>query len=333
MLKIKSLLIALTVIILNCGFGVDESKASICTGSFVNPISDVCWECMFPMSIGNIKIGSSSGNPDTPNPSMPIQICQIGNFVRVGVAIGYWEPSYLVDVTQDQYCMVNLGGIKLGKGKMGTGYTNTNDKINQGAFYNTHWYQYPIVSWLNLALNAGCIQGGDFDIAYFSELDASWNDDELAILLAPESTLFANVIAQSSCAVDAISSMFGVPMDALFWCAGSHGSMYPFTGNMTNEYSPHQASLLAAERMAFKMHRQGMVLNTIGENRAVCYVYMSPIMPKSRWRYQMVNQIATSYRCDVIGRTPMLWETGLNIPTSQKNYGYLFWRKRNCVEL
>ena len=46
--------------------------AQTCTGRFVNPITDVCWECLFPISIGPISIGSVSGVLDTPNPSSPI---------------------------------------------------------------------------------------------------------------------------------------------------------------------------------------------------------------------------------------------------------------------
>lgn len=306
-------------------------KTSTCTGKFVNPITDVCWSCLFPISIGNFKIGSSSGNKDTPNPSMPVQICKIGQFIRVGVAIGYWEPSYLVDVTREPYCMVNLGGIDIGNGRMGSGHAIGSEQDHIGAFYNAHWYQYPLVSWLNMIINAGCMQVGDFDIGYFSELDSTWEDDELAVILAPESSLFGNLMAQGACIADASSSMFGMPLDPLFWCAGSHGSLYPFTGHVPMEYSPFQSTLLTAERMAFKMHRQGLIMNTIGANSSVCYSYPSAVIPKSRWRYQVVNEKALSYRCDAFGRTPMAWEWGLNNPLSQKNYGYLLWRKRNCV--
>jgi len=304
----------------------------LCTGKFINPISDICWNCLFPISVGNLKMAKSRGNPDTSNPSLPVQVCQNGNVPRIGVAIGYWEPSYLVDVTTEPYCMVNLGGFSMAKGKMGSGYTQKSKSTNQGGFYNVHWYQYPVMSWLNMALDFGCMQASDFGIAYLSELDPTWSDDELAAMLSPESILFANLIAQGACGVDATASMFDTAIDSLFWCAGSHGSMYPISGYVPNEASPFKTSLLVAERMVFKMHRQGLVLNTIGENRKVCHAYFSPVMPKSRWRYQMVNKKSLN-RCDAVGRIPMVWEIGLNIPTDRHNYGYLFWRKRNCVYL
>ena len=30
-----------------------------CTGSFVNPITDICWSCLFPISIGGLDIWPS----------------------------------------------------------------------------------------------------------------------------------------------------------------------------------------------------------------------------------------------------------------------------------
>ncbi|MDE0048137.1 MAG: TraU family protein, partial [Rhodospirillales bacterium] len=51
------------------------ASAQSCTGRFVNPISDVCWECLFPISIGPLTIGSTGGVIDTPNPSSPICFC------------------------------------------------------------------------------------------------------------------------------------------------------------------------------------------------------------------------------------------------------------------
>lgn len=31
-------------------------KAGVCTGNFVNPITDICWDCIFPISIGPITV-------------------------------------------------------------------------------------------------------------------------------------------------------------------------------------------------------------------------------------------------------------------------------------
>ena len=51
------------------------------------------------------------------------------------------------------------------------------------------------------------------DIAWTSELDPAWLDDELSFLLNPEATLFANLPAQAACAADcAAASSAGLPL-------------------------------------------------------------------------------------------------------------------------
>jgi conjugal transfer pilus assembly protein TraU len=70
---------------------------STCTGKFVNPITDVCWSCMFPLSVGALKIWPST-RPDTDNPDLPV--CACGSPVpRIGISAGFWEPVRLADVT------------------------------------------------------------------------------------------------------------------------------------------------------------------------------------------------------------------------------------------
>lgn len=315
-------------------FSGSAAADSACEGRFINPVTDVCWECIFPLTIGSVSV-ASGGGPDTVNPASPIQFCPAPPpvFVRVGLAIGYWEPMAVTDVTRSPGCLVNLGGVTANLGKTGMGTAQKEDKQVNGAFYHVHWYKYPLTYWLNIITSIGCLEGGDMDIAYLSEIDPTWVDSSLATILNPEAILFANPIAQGACAADAIASAFRKSLDILFWCAGSQGSMYPFTGWASNESSPLQSSLLLSERMAFKLHRQGQILETVGADVAVCYEYPSPIIPKERWRYQMVNMHPDSKQCHPLGRSVMRWEAGKNPPSTRKNYGYLMWRKRNCVNL
>ena len=42
---------------------------SRCTGGFINPVTDVCWGCLFPLSVGSMKIWGSS-RADTDNPEI-----------------------------------------------------------------------------------------------------------------------------------------------------------------------------------------------------------------------------------------------------------------------
>ena len=84
-----------------------------CHGRFMNPITDICWSCLFPLTIGSASI-LSDGQPDIGNPSSPV--CYCSNPPRIGVSIGFWEPVRLVDVTRTPFCMVGLGGIALDPG-------------------------------------------------------------------------------------------------------------------------------------------------------------------------------------------------------------------------
>lgn len=301
-------------------------------GRWVNPISDVCWKCLFPMSLGSIQLASGA-HRDTPNPASPIQLCPYGIFYRLGLAIGFWEPLALADVTREPGVMVNMGGFKINLGKTGTGRSGQSDAPTPGSFYHVHWYKYPLLFWLNIITSTGCMQTGDMDIAYLSEVDPLWNDSTLSMIINPEVALFNNLLAQGACAADSISSTAGLPLDPLFWCAGAQGSMYPFTGYTSNEFSPLEASLLVTERMAFKLHREGLVMETVGADVAVCYEYPSPIIPKSRWRYQMVNMYPEPSDCHPFGTSTQLWGSTHNTPATKKNFGWLLWRKRNCVYL
>lgn len=42
-------------------------------GRWVNPISDVCWKCLFPMTLGNIQLAAGP-QKDTNNPASPIRL-------------------------------------------------------------------------------------------------------------------------------------------------------------------------------------------------------------------------------------------------------------------
>ena len=190
------------------------ASAQSCTGRFVNPISDVCWECLFPISIGPISIGSVSGVLDTPNPSSPICLCG-SPIPRIGLSLGVWEPARLVDATRAPWCFPNLGGLTIDPGlPAGRGRTGAAGGDGaKGSVWHAHYYMYPLLSWIGVLLDLGCLEGGGLDIAWASELDPAWLDDELTFLLNPEAALFANLPAQAACAADCAAASAGLPLD------------------------------------------------------------------------------------------------------------------------
>ncbi|WP_303048944.1 TraU family protein, partial [Salmonella enterica] len=119
----------LCVLILLAGHVPTVSADSSCESRFVNPITDICWSCLFPLSLGSTKV-SQGKLPDTANPSMPLQFCPAPPpiFKRPGLAIGYWEPMALTDVTRSPGCMVNLGFSLPAFGKTAQGTAKKEDK-------------------------------------------------------------------------------------------------------------------------------------------------------------------------------------------------------------
>jgi conjugal transfer pilus assembly protein TraU len=332
----KNLIYLATVTLLALMNFTSVSAGGLCHGKFANPLTDVCWSCLFPITIGNVPIVSSDQN-DTANPSLPICTCPIVPAgVRIGITTGYWEPIALVDVTRHPYCMVNLGGLQLTKGQFGAdGYVGSSDSTQGDSFYYVHWYKFPLLYWLNVLTDGLCVEKGDMDIAYLTELDPTWHDDELTFLLNPEAALFASLPAQVACSADSLATLAGLPIDSLFWCAGSQGSMYPMNGLVQEHVGGVQASTLLTERMTYKMHREGLLWDSVGQNSpALCYEYPAPIIPKSRYRYQMVNPIPTASGgedgCHAFGHTTSLWGSLHEYPYAGEDFGYLVWRKRNC---
>ena len=205
----------------------------------------------------------------------------------------------------------------------------------KGSVWHAHYYMYPLLSWIGVLLDLGCLEGGGLDIAWTSELDPAWLDDELSFLLNPEAALFANLPAQAACAADCAAASAGLPLDPMFWCAGCQGGMYPLTGNVAAHVGGVQASLLAAQRLVYRLHRAGIAWGTSG-SAALCARYPMPVMRKSQYRWQMTEPVpATSPMtgCNPTGRSSVLWESLRELPVAGENFGYLLWRKRTCCML
>lgn len=71
------------------------SAQAKCVGKFVNPITDICWSCLFPITIGGAQV-SSSGE-DTLNLQTPLCTCPmpVPPYQRVGFPVSFWEPARL----------------------------------------------------------------------------------------------------------------------------------------------------------------------------------------------------------------------------------------------
>jgi conjugal transfer pilus assembly protein TraU len=297
-------------------------------GTFVNPLTDVCWECLFPITVSGINVTPRFS--DLNNHSTAICTCA-GIPPKVGIPITFWEPTKIVDVTRHAYKFLGLGGITLGhesiknRGSVGL----IGDGPSQTSFYHVHWYSFPIIALLELLTDFTCIEKSNMDILYMSEFDPLWNDDQLSLVANPEASLFANPLAQLACIADCTASSFSKPLDKLFWCAGCEGSLYPFSGTVAHHVGAIQASALLVHRVIAKMHRFGIQKGY--EADEFCMAKLMPIIKKSLYKTQLVYPISqTKGPCHALGKTDLLWGASKSYPNGGEDFVYLIWTKKQC---
>ncbi|MFP3011713.1 MAG: conjugal transfer pilus assembly protein TraU [Rickettsia sp.] len=299
-----------------------------CVGRMMSPVTDVCWKCLFPITIAGVKIASSP-MADTKSPRDIVCACTRPNIPLPvpGIPIGFWEPVRLVDVTKSPMCMVNLGGLKIGSHiKQGV-----KDDGEGSAFYHVHWYIYPVLYWLEILFDFVCLEMSEVDIAYLTEYDPLWGDDVKSTILNPESLLFK--AASIACIADCISCSSGsLSNDAMFWCAGCQGGLYPFTGTLSHHNGGVGSSALIVSKFIAKMHRELLLWGYVGK-RGLCGKYPMPVIKKSQYRLQMTYPVPEVTRCKKIGESEATWQQGREFPVKGEDFGYLIWRKRDCCLL
>lgn len=358
--KILSILLVFVLITSIIGESYsDESPPSLessggCKNTFPNLISDICWKAVFPMRIGGQKImdwggipdniSAITGNPDDYNPSEFICTCRgDGALPRVGIYVSFWEPDKIIEVIQRAWCFSFLWGWDwkgLGfpasygtKGYKTGGHKNSTKK----SFYQVHMVKVPLLALMDIFINADYCQEWfeDLDLFDLTEFDPLWHFEPYAAYIHPEALIFANPLAQAICAVDCLATTVWYPINALFWCAGCWGSMYPFSGHIEAVGSPvRQTSLLAARRLA-RLARlpipPAMEFDT-SSPLAKCGAVPSPILKKSQYRFSTVFPIpeTVGWCAHGLGVTPYTWGEFRNIPGVGEYQIYMVFRKRNC---
>lgn len=315
-----------------------------CQGRFVNPISDICWSCLLPISIGPVKVGGGVAprKRDTKNPSSPLCMCMKKGTPIPGITLGFWEPVRMIDITRTPYCMVGLGGMSIGPASADriSSYSRATSKkhTHHNSFYHVHYYIYPLIYWLELITDLICLEKGTFDVAYLSEFDPTWNDPKLQTLMNPEAFLFGNIAAQAACAVDCAVSTLDKGLDSAFWCAGCYGNMYPLSGANADHVGGIQSSSLYAARIIAKMHKTGLAKETsTSENKfpkagnRICRKVISFKIKKSQYKLQLAYPTSkTTLGCWPIGLSDMIYSAFKEYPHDGQDWSYVVWRKKNC---
>lgn len=316
-------------------FAFSSAAQAKCNAKFLNPLTEVCWDCIFPISIGGLSMGGT--RPDTANQAFPLCLCWEGWAPRIGLSIGLWEPARLVDVANEAGCFVNMGlDMDFGLFAAGTSSATAQNGGETGSSWQAHYYYYPLISWLGTIVDGLCLETTAFDVAYISEIDPLWNNVELNNLLNPESIIFANPIAQAACAAECVSTSAGtLSWDLLFWCDGCQGGLYPIAGEVNSSYGGVMSSQSVATRLTARMHRLLLAWQTASPTTQ-CDPFIAPIIPKSQYRQQITRPIAKTdgrYACAPIGSSTQFVDTFREFPFEGESFGWLLWRKRNCCAL
>jgi conjugal transfer pilus assembly protein TraU len=319
-------------------------------------ITDICWTCMFPIRIAGASFGGDAAKVPSMASNKSICLCYDGLGVpHPGFVVSMWEPARLVEVTKSPGCALTLGGLKLpltdwrSQGTAGSGDLDDGDM----AFRHYHYYAFPLLAMLNLYIQPNCNRDNyqDLDLMYMSEVDPTWNNDEIAFFINPEAAAIANPIALAACTADAAAATAGAPIDSLWWCAGTWGNLYPLSGNEVNKGSmPRDTSLLATRAVA-ALHRRGLAWNVMGNNN-LCGGQIDPMLPKSMYRLSMFFPAAeagdtitfTRQNADgttrddpvktagshVIGESTFTWGEWRVIPGVGEDAIYVLWRWHDC---
>lgn len=304
-------------------------------------IDKVCWSCVFPIVIFGAPVGGGD-RPDAKNTNA-VCSCQVGStsVSMPGFSSGIRAPSNIIEVVRDPHCSPFAGGIKFLQPsllKSPTQKTETK-KSELKTFLNTNTWKFPLLYVLEALLDKNCT-GSSMAIAPigYSSLSPTWNNDELAVHLQPESIIYSNpamlVFGMIDAGlVNASPDTYGnsVVRDSQFWTIGSwSASLYPFTGNVPHSSSPPQNAALTAARGLALDHRMGQARLTMGSSN-MCGGNIFPMLPKTQYKFQHIfpNAQANAPCCVQLGESSFKWNEWRSVPGSE-DYLFLVFRWTDC---
>jgi conjugal transfer pilus assembly protein TraU len=243
-----------------------------------------------------------------------------------------WQPARLIEFQRVPGCSSVLNGTRFPFDRTNQGYHQSGGKQGlQGTFMHYHYYAFPLLSMLDLFINPGCVSDGmvDLDLMYLSEVDPTWNNDELAFFTNPEAAAVSNPAALAACAADAVSSTAGSPINSMFWCAGTWGALYPLSGNQYTLSSLVKNTSLLKMKVLAALHRRGLARRTKGTT-AMCEPQIDVTLDKDMYKYTLMHPIPETERAHVTGESPFSWGMGKTIPAVGEDLIYTIWKWVDC---
>ncbi|MDA8376080.1 MAG: TraU family protein [Planctomycetia bacterium] len=303
--KIAGIAAALALTFAAPALATGAQVATLCpdAGVFNELIGGVCWSALFPLRIAGMTW--FGGNSGVPNGASSGFMCECGGswshlqLPTVGVQIGYWQPTMLMEAVSHPFCSPVLGGVSLQPdstvgsqwtgswgGNVGTGVSTGN---KNSTFFNVHLWTFPLITMMQLANIPDCNTGySGMNLMLMSEVFPTWNDDLLSFLASPEELLYDNPIgllgATEECAQESLGAQ---PIDDEYWTAGCWGLLYPMVGSNLGGNDPIQASNIDVARMIAMGFRLGFLERTMG-NSTLCGPRRTYVLPKAQYRFQIL---------------------------------------------
>lgn len=309
-------------------------------------ITDICWKCVTPIRVAGITLSKGFGGSDDglslfgtgeeiPSAATSKTTCLCHDNPAVpspGIVTSFWEPFRLIEWETTPGCLSVLNGTKVNvnrnmRGRHGSG----NRKRYETSVMHYHYYSFPLVQMLNLFAGKGCNPGGygDLDLMNLSEIDPTWYDAELGAFMNPEALLFANPASIAACVADSVAAVANNPIDAMFWCAGTWGLVYPITGHVSDDYGLLKATSLTTVRVLTALHRRGSAWKSLGDG-ALCNGEIAPYLTKSQYKFTMAWPVADTRKSHKLGALVEGWGPGKIIPAAGEDPIYLIWRWLDC---
>ena len=190
----------------------------------MNPITDICWSCVFPLTIGSASL-VGDGQDDTGNPSNPSALQQsapdrrIDRFLGTS-APGRCDPHTLLHGPPWGIAIDPGPDVPRRRGKGAPRQPDAQQLLPRPTGTPTRFF-----TGSKCCSTFRCL-GGRLDLVYLTEVDPLWADDELD--RDPQSTwpCSANAPAKAACAADC----GGTADSPIASCSGARdarASIYP----------------------------------------------------------------------------------------------------------
>lgn len=342
-MMIRSIFIGFLLLLVTASSSASDFE---CHGAWANPITDVCWSCVFPLKLAGLTIASMDQDDNDSSPGSIVCSCLgKGGSAVVGTTVSFWELMRMIDVTRKPMCFPSLGGLQMDVGSLPA---DTPGDIRQMegrkpySFFHVNNIKYPLMYVAELVLDDSCLEKGSIDVDFSSVFDPTWVDNTLAAILNPDSFLYGNIVAVNAVAAQCVAcSSFLTPVDReickkIHWGSGCNGDTYPLVGDISYDNGGVVSSANLLHREIVKSGRELRMWAASGSD-GMCGYYPNIMPDITDYKYAMAYPIPQTEKilgkcCQPIGRSTILWGAGREFPVAGEDFSYYVYRKRDCCQ-